>query len=438
MPKVDPKQLDLAEQRGRVKSGLHTLAEGLLPKYMNNFFGRWIIWKIIEQLTNWGYMKKQQRDSLKRPGGWLNYAKSHAPTSSRRPGGFLSLKRGEVLADWEFDTKIEDPSKLKEGDTIYWTMDNWITDSDLKALQASGPGIVKTTPMEWHEPISIWIGDLPEKIEPEIANSGRLFKVRKAANADNLIEEIAEIDEQLAGDFADVVAATKPKSIPWPRKKLYPVGINPQARKVWDEVLDDHRAEIKKWSKKDSKRAWAVAKIIFEKTCQEKKIPPFKRGTGNEQHKINYSVSELLRGSSDEVDDLEKNILNHLKKEKLINQPGKPTYWGANYLKGRYYLAFKRQLKFTANVQQRTVSRELRTKFGFRNVKGGLIKPISATSEMVIEWKPKTKLYVTFYIKPEEAEKLTGESEHRKIIQALSKIGRKWAQTGRLPQDELE
>jgi len=445
MPADMDKRLQDAERKGRMKSGLHIIAESLLPKWMNNFLGRWIIWRIIEKMTDWGFMRSDNAKKMKQPGGWLSGAKNKAPVGG---GGYLS-RVGATQGRWQFGERITDHMSLHGGEPIFFIQGSWIDEGDINRLSSAGPIIVRATPTERQQPLNIWLGDEPEIIETEILESGRVFRVERKAEQlqpaiDAIAEQLDKEDPALAESFEAILAnATEilaaVRTIPWPKKGVYPVGINPQAKPIWDRVVVEYKQEILKLSAGDPRRGWVVAKILFERACREQKMRPFKGGTSIyeiDKQRVTYSVAELLRGAAEEVDDYQKKILRHLKQQNMLKGViPKETFWGADFLKGRYFLSYRRFLPLEAKVNQRDLSREFRVKMGFRNIKGGLLKQISATAELIISWEPKPSMFVTYYLKPEEAQKLTGQDRHATILRELATVGRRWGQTGRLPID---
>jgi hypothetical protein len=120
---MQPVQQSPIEKAVLLKNGFQFIAEAMLPNFMNNFIGRWLVWKMIAFLVDKKLVKQETMTELKKPLALSRYRTQFVGASTDALGELKQLVQQALFAS--FDNLPPELLASASSGVITYTAKDW-------------------------------------------------------------------------------------------------------------------------------------------------------------------------------------------------------------------------------------------------------------------------------------------------------------------------
>lgn len=224
-----------------------------------------------------------------------------------------------------------------------------------------------------------------------------------------------------------------------PKPKAYPRFITKRGRKIWDGVVVDHKDVINRF-KKDKKKMWAAAILMYQRACGTLGIEPFTKEDPGQDKVRKMAVNDINRKSNKgnfKAIQIIQNLFDDLKDEKLASKLTVEKFYEAARHRNIYYVTTFQRILLRRGVQPEAIIGKLLSRSGFYGKPGQYAaQGMNAVTDLIIEPEgAQVHCYITTHLSKDQIIILFGLAEevtHKQILKALGTAGRKWVKTGLL------
>lgn len=242
-----------------------------------------------------------------------------------------------------------------------------------------------------------------------------------------------EFGEEAAEALSYVVLAVR--TIPKPGS--YPRFITRPAKKIWDEIVVEHKKVIDQF-KGDKKKMWAAAILMLQRAAGAKGIEPFTKEDPGRDKVRKMAVNDINRKANNgnfRALQLIQNIFDELQADGLVSRLTVEKFYEVAKHRDLYYVTTYQRIMLPKSVQPSAIIGKLLTKENFYGKPGQYAAmAMNAVTDLIIEPEGKgVDCYITTHLSRDQIIILFGLEESvtiEQILKVLGTAGRKWVKTG--------
>jgi len=221
---------------------------------------------------------------------------------------------------------------------------------------------------------------------------------------------------------------------------IYPNYITEKGKIVWDEMIRKRKKDIR--SESDIKRQWAIALVLYKRSCHKSRIMPFtshpasgEKGLQLDKDSLVEMIASSNRKANHEVENFFRDLEDHARK--LTSQ----VFNSVKYDNGLYTILLHRKIFLSKDVPPSWLFAYLVGKHHFLRSDRSVVKPVDTVSDIVVKDDTKNKYQVFVYnrirLSRNQAIILSGADESSnsgQIEKSLSRFFRSLIKKGKLPK----